>query len=313
LASVVLDLVDHQFFDIYRLISEKKQDGLNVENLISWKKANSSLFKEIIGFTVKARMNLFKIISFYIMTFILFEFLFLIPSSFSYQKATISKENEDYLPSLSLIGVMVSKDTSSSVAVLRNEKTGKTKVLSIGESIFGLKLVRVFENRIILQGGERTYKIFLARSNLISVAEKIQKDPGEISITDWKDDPLENNQLNLLENNQLNNNLIKKEFIRSEVERRMEREWPLIIEKAAFVPNLVDGKINGFKITNLPEKTILSEIGIYKNDVIKEVDGIELNDFATLFELFNKFKEKNQFEVCIERNGKLLRLLYILK
>jgi len=104
-----------------------------------------------------------------------------------------------------------------------------------------------------------------------------------------------------------------KEFSRSEVERRIREEWSLIIEETRFVPNIVDGKISGFKITKLPSKTILSDIGILNNDIIKEINGIELNDMRTLFSLFDRFRDENQFEVHVERNGKLHRLFYILK
>lgn len=261
----------------------------------------------------KDRMNFMRIVSFYFISLILFGFLFLISSAFSTQKINQPTLNESRFPSLSLIGVIVSKDTSSSVAILKSEKTGKIKMLSIGESISNLKLIRVFENRIILQRGEKTFQIFLGRGNLTRVAEKIQKESDEISATDQKVDLLESNQLNNKESSQLNNNLIKKEFIRTEVQKRIEAEWPLILKETRFIPNNINGKIRGFKITKFPEKTILSEIGIRENDVIKEVDGSELNDFATLFELFNKFREKNRFEVTIERNGKLIRILYVLK
>lgn len=290
-----------------------------IENIIIWenmvpkKKKVLIILKEKKEYMNKERINFMRIVSFYFIFLIFFVSLFLISGTFGSQKSTISKENENYLPSISLIGVLVSKDTSSSVAVLKNEKTGKIKMLSIGESISNLKLIRVFENRIILQRGEKTFQIFLGRSNLTRVAEKIQKESDEIGAIDETVDLLESNQLNNKESSQLNNNLIKKEFIRTEVQKRIEREWPLILEKTRFIPNNINGEIRGFKIIKFPERTILSEIGIRENDIIKEVDGVELNDFATLFELFNKFQENDRFEVSIERNGKLIRILYVLK
>lgn len=250
-------------------------------------------------------MNFFRIFSFYIISFIFFEFSFLILTSFSSQKISSPKKHEVYSPSLSLIGVIISKDTSSSVAVLRNEKSGKTMILKIGKSIFDMKLIHVFKNRIILQKGEKTFQIFLGRNNLIRNDQKILKSTSEIIVTDQKVD--------LLISNKLNNYLIKKEFIRSEVEKRIEKEWPLIIKETRLIPNLINGKISGLKISNLPKKGILSETGIYKNDVIKEINGIVLNDMKTFLGLYNKFKDENQFEVSIERKGKIIRLLYILK
>lgn len=249
-------------------------------------------------------MNFLKTVSFYFISFILFEFLLLIPNSFSSPQVAVSKENKDRLPSVSLVGVMVSKNTSS-IAVIKNEKTGKTKVLTIGESILGLKLINVFENRIILERDEKTFQIFLGRSNLTSIAEKLQESPSRVSVNEQKE--------NLLRSDQLNKNIVKIEFNRAEVEKRIETELSSIVSETRFVPNNVKGKIRGFKIIKFPEKTILSEIGIRENDVIKEVDGTEINDFPTIFGLFNKFREKNRFEVIIERDGQLIRILYVLK
>ena len=108
-------------------------------------------------------------------------------------------------------------------------------------------------------------------------------------------------------------NVTKKEFIRAEVLRRFEAEWPVIVNETRFLPNLVEGKVSGFKITNLPQKTILSDVGIQKNDIIKEVNGMELNDMQAIFSLYSQFKDESRFEVSLERNGKLIRFLYILK
>lgn len=253
----------------------------------------------------KARMNFFKKHNFYSISLVFFIFLFLTLSFFGSPKKAASKENDNHFPPLSLIGVIFSKNNSSSVAVLQNEKTGRVIILAIGESISDLKLIRVFKNRILVQEDEKTFQIFLGRSHLVQTGEKVQKSAGGIIGTNQKD--------HLLGSNQLNNDLIKMEFIRSNLEKRIISEWPLIIKETQFVPNYVDGKIRGFKITKLPEKSIISKIGIYKNDVIKEVNGVELNDMATLFGLYNELKDKNQCEVSLERNGKLFRILYILK
>jgi len=215
------------------------------------------------------------------------------------------EKQEEPIPSLSLIGVVISKDTSSSLAILKTEQTGKTNMVRTGESFFGMKLIQVFENRIILQKNEKTFQIFLGRGNLTSIEGKLQKNQDEVSGAERKED--------LSIGNQLNNSLITKEFNRAETEKRIEAEWEMIMKETRFTPNLVKGKISGFKITKLPARSILSDIGIHKNDIIKEINGIELNDVEKLFTLYNKFKNETQFEVSVERNGKLIRLFYILK
>jgi len=100
-------------------------------------------------------MNLFKKVSFWIIFLPLFEFMFFISISFSSQGISASNEQEIRLPSLVLIGVVVSKDASSSVATLQNKQTGKTDIIKIGEKILDFTLHQVFDNRIILKKGER--------------------------------------------------------------------------------------------------------------------------------------------------------------
>lgn len=250
-------------------------------------------------------MNIFKKASFYLIFFILFEFSFLTTSSFSFHMIPDPEKQEEPISSLSLIGVVISKDTSSSLAILKNEQTGKTNMVRTGESFFGMKLIQVFENRVIFQKNEKTFQIFLGRGNLTSIEGKLQKNQDEVSGAERKED--------LSIGNQLNNSLITKEFNRAETEKRIEAEWEMIMKETRFTPNLVKGKISGFKITKLPARSILSDIGIHKNDIIKEINGIELNDVEKLFTLYNKFKNETQFEVSVERNGKLIRLFYILK
>ncbi len=254
---------------------------------------------------VNRKINLFKKVRFWLISFLLFEFLFFISISFSSQRISASNEQEIRLPSLVLIGVVVSTDTSSSVATLQNKQTGKTSIIKIGERILDFTLAQVFDNRIILKKGERSFQILLGKGSVIRAVEPVQRKPAEAQLPMPKNNPLESPGLDA--------NIIKKEFNRSEIERRLEKELALIIEKTRFVPNMVKGNISGFKILSFPEKTILTEIGIVNNDIIKEINGVELNNVAMMFDLFNRFKNDNQFNVSILRGGKLLRILYLLR
>lgn len=250
-------------------------------------------------------MNLLKKISFWIIFLFLFKFLFFISISFSSQGISASNEQEIRLPSLVLIGVVVSKNASSSVATLQNKQSGKTDIIKIGERILDFTLHKVFDNRIILKKGERSFQIILGKGRMIKVLKPAQKKPDEAQLPALTDKPVGGPGLDA--------NIIRKEFNRSEIERRLEKEWALIIEKTRFVPNMVKGNISGFKILDFPENTILTEMGLVKNDILKEINGAELNNIAMMFDLFDRFKNDSQFNVSILRGGKLLRILYLLK
>lgn len=253
-----------------------------------------------------AKRNSGKTITFCFIFLFFAGFLFAALNSFSlsiYEAAP--KKNSIHTPPLSLIGVIISKETSSSVAILRNEETGKTILLTPGQKIFDLKLIQVFEDRITLKKDKKTYQIFLGRVHHFSADSKNLMNRRNSHETKRGNESQKNNQLIT--------HPIKREFVRSNLKKRIMREWSLIINKTKFVPHQIDGEISGFKITSLPERSILSEIGILKNDVIKEINGTELNSLETLFSLFQKLKDESRIDIYIERKGRSFHKVYILK
>jgi type II secretion system protein C len=222
-------------------------------------------------------MNYSRKYGFFLIFFLCVEILFVIPNS------------SNQSPRLSLIGVVVSENTSSSVAILKNEETGRVIFLGIGEKISDLILTDVFKNRVVLKGDEKSIEIFIGGNNSSNKEGITKKKP------------------------QISNRPQTREFSRSETLKRVLIEWPLIMKEIRFVPNYIDGKICGFKINKIPEESILSEIGINKNDVIREINGVELDSMEALFFLFNKIRNQNRLEISIERDGEPINLVYILK
>jgi len=248
--------------------------------------------------------NQFKKFGIVIIPIFLFGFLF-ISAAFSLQIVAPPQEPGDLLPPLSLVGVVVSKDASSSIAILKNEQNGSIKMLRVGENMLDFTLSQVLENMVVLKKGEQTYKIFLGRGRLARAMEPPQKKPVEVSPPVPEHKPIESPRPT--------SNIIRMEFNRAEMEKRLEEELPLIMKEMRFVPNLVKGKISGFRITNFPKKSIMSEVGIRRNDVIKKINDVELNSVEGMLDLYMKFKDESRFEVTIERRGKILRIQYILK
>lgn len=250
-------------------------------------------------------MKSIKTSGFRFISLIMLVSLFLISSLFGFQKLSVPQDHENHLPPLSLIGVVLSEDSSSSVAVLHNKGTGKTVMLTVGESVLDMKLTHVLEDGVVLKKGEKIYWIFLGGSFQVKADDKIQKSPKRVVEADQG--------YNRSKSVGEDNNSSKREFIRSEVQKRVKREWPLIIKDTNVVPNYVDGKMSGFRVVSLPEKSIASEIGIYEDDVIKEINGVKLDSLSTLVSLHSQIFVEDRFEVLIERDKKLIRQVYTLK
>jgi len=241
-------------------------------------------------------------------------FLWLRPNALGASLCAQSEGKENYVSNLSLIGVIVSQDNSSSMAVLKNGKNEPPIILFPGESINNLKLIQIFNNRIILQKDQRTFELFLGRSHKLS-SIKINGEKWTAINPDQNQSSFSLKDHEAMKDNTVGSNkyLRKIELVRSDVMTRIASEWAQIIKETKFSPNLVQGKISGFKITKLPQKSIVSNLGIYNNDIIKEVNGTKLDDMKTIFRLYNELRNEDEIEVKIERRGQLFYILYTFK
>ena len=125
--------------------------------------------------------------------------------------------------------------------------------------------------------------------------------------------PPEESGMEPVERPRSSSNVIRMEFDRDEIEKRLEAELPLIMKEARFVPNMVKGRVSGFRITRLPSQSILSEVGIRRNDVVMKINEVELNSVEGMLDLYMKFRNESRFEVTIERSGKIIRIQYTLR
>ncbi len=248
--------------------------------------------------------------------FFLFKYIFLILCCFTVLWPEFPQDEKTDPFALSLIGVVVSKDASSSLAIIKEEGSGQILLLQKGESVFGLKLVQVEENGVVLENEGIRHQILIGKrlnfkgelgekqnenksptQNLIKTAEKGAPNDSLIN------NPIMDEGLDFR----------KIELVKSDIKNKIQLEWPLIMKEIRFIPHTLNGRTRGFKIISLPKTGILSEIGIRENDVIRKINGVELNDLSTLFHLYSEIKNENECEVIIEREGKPLRLLFILR
>ncbi|NIM91110.1 MAG: hypothetical protein GTO17_09200 [Candidatus Aminicenantes bacterium] len=223
-----------------------------------------------------------------------------------FHKATpVSSQVKNDILHLSLYGVVLSEGNSACLAVIKDERVGKILILQVGEKVKGFQLTQILKDSIMLRKEDQIYQLFLTRNRMIDTK---QENHGE-SPKQKPVKPIENS----IQERDSSFKSIRKEYIRAEVEKRIAVEWPLIAKETKFIPNRVNNKISGFKITRLPGGSILSEIGIHKNDIIKAVNGVELNDTDKLLSLFDRFQNDSQIKISLERKGRIYNILCVLQ
>ncbi len=207
------------------------------------------------------------------------------------------------LSHLILNGIILSKDELSSVALLGDDRNSENIILSIGDTIHDFELVRILENRIVFEANNETFQLFLGRSGVMKTEKNGLAIPYTEKVSETKTKTLETKK----------DNVIKKEYFRSYVVKRILDEWEMILKEIVFFPNIVDGKTKGFKLTKISEGSFLSEMGIKNNDIIIKLNNEELKDISYLSTLIDKYKNDDRVEMTIDRSGELIRYIYLLK
>lgn len=231
--------------------------------------------------------------------------LFLSASVVSLHRDSAQTREDARLTGYSLIGVILMQSQSPSAAILKNTTADEVVVVREGEDIRGFKLVRVLANRIILQNGGGRFQMFLRTEELTRVGDKTETSPHEEASAREEETSTPNTHPEVP--------TIRYELVRDELERKAAEELPLIMREAKIVPFIKNGEVKGFRVAALPETSFISLVGILAEDIIREVNAVILNDMKTLFSLYERFRVENRFEVLLEREGKPLRLVYVLR
>lgn len=80
--------------------------------------------------------------------------------------------------------------------------------------------------------------------------------------------------------------------------------------KARIVPSFKNGVPNGFKLFSIVPDSLYAKIGVQNGDVIRRINGYEMNSPDKALEIYQKLRDANRIEVEIERRGDTLRKSY---
>jgi general secretion pathway protein C len=82
-----------------------------------------------------------------------------------------------------------------------------------------------------------------------------------------------------------------------------------IAMQARIVPAFRDGVAVGFKLFSIRPDSIYAAFGIQNGDVIRNINGLDLNSPEKALEIYSKLKETCRFDIGLERDGKWVHLL----
>ncbi|MGC4113954.1 MAG: type II secretion system protein GspC [Myxococcales bacterium] len=83
-----------------------------------------------------------------------------------------------------------------------------------------------------------------------------------------------------------------------------------IAMQARIVPAFKDGVSTGFKLFSIRPDSLYTKIGIQNGDIVRRINGFEINSPDKALEVYTKLKESNRIEIEVDRNGSAVRKTY---
>ena len=83
-----------------------------------------------------------------------------------------------------------------------------------------------------------------------------------------------------------------------------------LLTHAQTMPNLADGKIDGFRFISVLPSGFFDRIGLKTNDVVQRINGVSIRDPASLMSVLQQLKLERSVRVDVVRNDRPQTLSY---
>ena len=83
-----------------------------------------------------------------------------------------------------------------------------------------------------------------------------------------------------------------------------------LVTQIRAVPNIQDGKTNGFALSEIEPGSVFDEMGLEEGDVIRSVNGQSITDPAQAMGMMGALSNQSHLIVQVFRDGKPITLVY---
>ncbi len=198
----------------------------------------------------------------------------------------------------SLLATIVAEPEDFSVAVITDNAARETAVYGIGDLLQGAAtVIKVEERRVLLLNNGRTEYL-----EMDADAKKGARPASVASVKSAK------------KNDEIGNNIRKvgeNEYVISQEEiTKTLSNLNSIATQARIVPAFKNGVAQGFKLFSIRPGSLYAKIGIQNGDVIKKINGYDINSPDKALEVYQKLKDAREISVELERRGRSVKKTY---
>jgi type II secretion system protein C len=216
---------------------------------------------------------------------------------FSYQETATVTRTEDgeavvtdspVLRRYELNGVII-LPKGRSIALIRKSGQRESTIYRIGDMIEQMEIVKIEQKQVHLSSGGNTiilpmYYRFMVKKAGRNAPPPVREETPEEYAGARK---------------------VQKVLSRSDVEDKVFNRANEILTQIAISPYMVDGGMEGLRLIRVPKGNIVYELGGRSGDLVKRVNGHELNQIDQMYKLWENIKDDSRITVDLERNKQI--------
>ena len=213
------------------------------------------------------------------------------------KKVVIKEETLEKTPLQVRLRGTVYRESGNSVAIIEDTKTRKQDLYHVGDFILGeAKLIAVSRNKVYLERDGKQEVLEVYEGPEVKTGERAEgrrSQRGSIPTGAG------------IKKLSANRYRIPPEDMRNAFENMNH-----LLTQVRMVPNFKDGEPDGFKLLSIKGGSLIHRSGLRNGDLIKRVNGIEIDSPEKAFEVYEQIKNEPVITVEIVRGGRNKTLTY---
>jgi len=206
-----------------------------------------------------------------------------------------------------LVGVSTFTAGKPPYAIL-SDRMGQQSVYKLGQSVPNAgKLVEVDKDRVFIDHNGKRVAILLPKEDLpgpVMGARPLMppaEDDNADASNDSDDDAYDPNVEDLGDN--------RYKIPRATIDHSIGNMSQLLTQIRA-VPNVQDGKTNGFALSEIEPGSVFDEMGLEEGDVLRSVNGQQVTDPGQAMQMMSALRGANSISIQVLREGHPTTLTY---
>lgn len=198
--------------------------------------------------------------------------------------------------SLRLIGTVAGSD-SIAYAVFEDPSTKKQVLFKVGDDVFNVgKLIKVERRKAFIQ---QDGTVELVAMPIETWGKNIKGSDALLTAVGEK------SQDSTSQQGKQQSSVIEEK----DVSMAMNSPHTLL-SQMRIVPNLSEGKPDGFRLVSVAPGSLVEKIGLKSGDIIKSINGMELNTMDQIYETLQNLKSEKFISIDIIRENRRITLNY---